>query len=104
MRGTKRGHRFGQFYAKLCCACAIKRGFDLTIANHGGACGNCLARNIESLSSHTHLHLDTLCAKLSNMIYESQEESQEEPLAKALPPPRHRRARARAQALALALA
>ena len=76
MRGTKRGHRFGQFYAKLCCACATKRGFDLTIANHGGACGNCLARNIESLGSHTHLHLDTLCAKLSNMIYESQEESQ----------------------------
>ena len=63
---NSRGHRFGQFYDKLCCACATKRGFDLTIANHGGACGNCLARNIQDLSAHPHLHLDMLCAKLSN--------------------------------------
>ena len=70
---NSRGHRFGQFYDKLCCACATKRGFDLTIANHGGACGNCLARNIQDLSAHPHLHLDTLCAKLSRMIYESED-------------------------------
>ena len=70
---NSRGHRFGQFYDKLCCICATKQGFDLTISNYGGCCANCLTNNINDLKSHPHLHLDALCAKLSNMIYQSKD-------------------------------
>ena len=66
---SSRNHRFGKFYDSLCCLCATKRGFDLTIAGHGGACRVCLAKNVTDLHSQPHLHLDALCAKLSRMVY-----------------------------------
>jgi len=69
---NSRGHRFGKFYAQLCCLCATKKGFDLTIANHGGCCQHCLQLNMKDLAvSHEHLHLDSLCAKLASMIYDA---------------------------------
>mmetsp|Transcript_34494 Transcript_34494/g.55642 ORF Transcript_34494/g.55642 Transcript_34494/m.55642 type:complete len:136 (-) Transcript_34494:957-1364(-) len=68
---NSRGNRFGKFYNTFCCTCATKEGFDLTIAGHGGSCNNCLAKNMRDLKAHPHLHLDTLCSKLSHMIYES---------------------------------
>ena len=69
---NSRGNRFGTFYNQLCCLCATKRGFDLTIANHGGCCKNCLQFNVSvHLSSHEHLHLDSLCAKLASLIYDA---------------------------------
>ena len=66
---SSRNHRFGKFYDSLCCLCATKRGFDLTVAGHGGACRVCLAKNVTDLHSQPHLHLDALCAKLSRMVY-----------------------------------
>ena len=69
---NSRGHRFGKFYEQLCCLCATKKGFDLTIANHGGCCQHCLQLNMKDLAaSHQHLHLDSLCAKLASMIYDA---------------------------------
>ena len=63
---NSRRNRYGKHYTTLCCTCAVQSGFDLTIADYGGCCRQCLARNIVELETHQNLHLDTLCAKLSS--------------------------------------
>mmetsp|Transcript_43927 Transcript_43927/g.138673 ORF Transcript_43927/g.138673 Transcript_43927/m.138673 type:complete len:458 (-) Transcript_43927:141-1514(-) len=64
---NKRGNRYAKFYDCLCCHCACMRGHDLTI--YGGCCKNCLSKSLESLQSCKSLHLDSLCAFLSDLIY-----------------------------------